>query len=354
MTRQWMIAGAAGLVAAAMLGGSGPAGAQTRPVTFSSWGGTTQEAERKAYFESAAKELATTIREDTHNGYPTIRAHIESGSVSWDVIGSGMVDCARATANGLTQPLDYTKIDAAGLPPEFVRPNCVALWTFSYGITYRTDVFGTNGPKTWAEFWDVKKFPGRRSLWNNGRYLMEIALMADGVEPKDVYTVLRGAGGVDRAMKKLEEIKPNIAVWWTSQGQAVQLIKDKEVDLILIANGRIAALREAKAPIHFEFNQGLMDFEAFFVPRGAPNPAGAMLLINHSLKPEPQALFAKLISYGPTRPAAFQAGGIITPEIAAELPSSPQNLSRQAILSPEWYASREGEQAIARIARLLQ
>ena len=35
--------------------------------------------------------------------------------------------------------------------------------------------------------------------------------MADGVAPDKLYPL-----DVDRAFKKLEEIKPNITVWWTS------------------------------------------------------------------------------------------------------------------------------------------
>lgn len=342
---------AAGLAAA--IAATAPASAQNS-VTFAGWGGVTQEAERKAYFEGGAKALNMTVREESHNGYASIKAQVESGAKAWDVVGSSIADCALATRNGLTEPLDYKVIDTTGLPKEFVMPNCVALWTFSYGITYRSDVYKNGaGPKSWADFWDVKKFPGRRSLFSNGRYLLEAALMADGVAPKDVYTVLRGPGGVDRAFKKLEEIKPHIAVWWGSQGQAMQLIKDKEVDMIMLANGRADALIDAGTPIVFEYNQAVLDIETFMVLKGAKNAANGMKLISHSLKPEPQALFTKHINYGPTNPKAYDTG-IIAKEKLPVLPTAPANLQRQAILDAAWYASPEGEAAVARIARLLR
>jgi putative spermidine/putrescine transport system substrate-binding protein len=329
-----------------------PAAAQS-VVTFTGWGGVTQEAERKAYLEGAAKELGLTVREDSHNGYSSIKAHVESGARSWDVVGSSIADCVRATKNGLTQALDYGVIRAAGMPKEFVMPNCVALWTFSYGITYRKDVYRNGGPKSWAEFWDVKAFPGRRSLFSNGRYLLEAALMADGVPPAEVYAVLQRPGGVDRAFKKLEQIKPHVAVWWGSQGQAMQLIKDKEVDMLILANGRAQALIDEGAPIAFEYNQAILDIETFMVLKGAPNPADAMKLIDHSLKPVPQALFTKYIPYGPTNPKAYDTG-VVPKEQLAILPTAPDNLRRQAVLSAEWYASPEGEASLARIARLIQ
>jgi putative spermidine/putrescine transport system substrate-binding protein len=324
-------------------------------VTFAGWGGVTQEAERKAYFEGGAKALGMTIREDSHNGYASIKAQVESGAKAWDVVGSGVADCARAAKNGLLQPLDYKVIDTTGLPREFVQQHCVALWTFSYGVTWRADTYKTGGPKSWADFWDVKKFPGRRSLGtiSGGRYNLEAALMADGVAPREVYKVLQAPGGIDRAVNKLEQIKPHIAVWWSSQGQANQLIKDKEVDMIMIANGRAQALIDEKAPIVFEFNQAILDIEMFFVLKGAANAANAMRLINHSLRPEPQALFTRYIPYGPTNPKAYDTG-LISQEKLAMLPTAPENLKRQAILSADFYTSPEGEAALARLTRLIQ
>lgn len=330
-------------------------GAVAQTVTFAGWGGVTQEAERKAYFESGAKALGMTIREDSHNGYASIKAQVESGAKSWDVVGSGIADCVRAHKSGLTQPLDYKVINTAGIPAEFVQPHCVGLWTFSYGIAYRTDTYKDNPPKSWADFWDVKKFPGRRSLGviSGGRYLLEIALVADGVPISEVNKMLATQAGVDRAFRKLEAVKPNIAIWWTSQGQAMQLLKDKEVDMLIMANGRTQALVDEKLPVAFEYNGAVLDVEMFFVLKGAANPANAMKLIDYSLRPEPQAAFTRYIPYGPTNPKAYGTG-IIQKDKLAILPTAPDNLKRQVILNADFYASPEGEAALARILRLTQ
>ena len=322
-------------------------------LTFAGWGGTSQDAERKAYFDSAEKALGITVREDRHGGYGGMKAHVLAGKVSWDVVGMGFSVCERAAQNGLTQPLDYSKIDVSKIPPEFVKPNCVGLWTFSYGIAYRTDKYASNPPSGWADFWNIEKFPGRRSLSSNGRYVLEAALMADGVAPKDIYDTLRSDGGVDKAFNKLEEIKSDVAVWWTSQGQAMQLIRDGEVDMMLMANGRAGALADDGAPVGFQFNQALLDVEGFMIPKGAPHPELANELINHSLKAIPQAKFAKFISYGPTNPLAYGTG-IIPPKRAAGLPTSDLNMSKQLISSASWYASEAGEESLARFAAFLQ
>ncbi len=326
--------------------------AQGKLLRFAGWGGVTQDAERKSYFAAAATDLGVKVEDETHNGYATIKTHVTSGARSWDVIGSGMADCVRAGDEGLLDKIDYSVVQTDGVLKEFVRPYCVGLWTFSYGITYRTDVI-KNGPKNWAEFWDVKKFPGRRSLFAQGRYAMEVALMADGVPPSEVYKLLETQAGVDRAFRKLEQIKPHIDIWWTSQGQVMQLVKDKEVDILLMANGRAGALAAEGVPLHYEYNQAILDAEAYFVPKGTPNAKLAMEFINNSLKPEPQAKLSQYIPYGPTNTKAYDTK--LIPEAQLDkLPTAPQNVSKQIVLSPEWYASKLGIDALARIVRLQQ
>ncbi len=348
--RSALLMGTAGMLSAGYL--PSPAMAQSKLVTFAGWGGVTQEAEKKAYFDTA-KELGIEVREDRHGGFAGIKAHVSAGNVSWDVVGTGFAECERAARNGLAEKLDYSKIDTTGVPKEFIHPHYVGLWTYSYGIAYRSDKYGANAPTSWVDFWDAKKFPGRRSLWAAGRYVLEASLMADGVPAADVYKALESQGGVDRAFKKLAEVKPHVPVWWTSQGQAMQLIRDGEVDMILLANGRAASLVDDGAKVGFQFNQALLDTEGFMILKGAPHQDVAHQLISHSLKPVPQALFTKYIQYGPTNQKAFDVGSIAA-DYAGKLPTAPANLKVQGIVSPDWYASKEGEESLARLARFLQ
>ena len=69
------------------------------------------------------------------------------------------------------------------------------------------------GHPGWADFWDVAKYPGKRGLRRSAETNLEFALLADGVAPGDVYKTLRTSEGVDRAFRKLDQLKPYI-VWW--------------------------------------------------------------------------------------------------------------------------------------------
>ena len=158
---------------------------------------------------------------------------------------------------------------------------------------------------------------------------------------------------VDRAFKKLEEIKPHLALWWSSGAQSVQLLTDGEIDMQAIWNGRAQAAIDGGAAADYTYNQGIYDVECFMVPKGAKNKANAMKIINIMLDPKNQATAASLIDYGPVNPKAYDTG-IIPADRLKRLPSAPDNLKQQALLDAAWYATDDADKAFARWTTLLQ
>ena len=334
---------------ALLVGAFGQAWAED--ITFVSQGGAYQEAQSKAILEPAAKKLGLTLKQDSSpKAYPIIKTQVESGKVSWDVVDLPTGDCLRGEAEGLFEKLDPALVpNAAQLPAELKDEYTVGYISYSTVLAYRTDAFkGENVPKTWADFWDTKKFPGQRSLRNLPRPTLEIALMADGVAPDKLYPL-----DVERAFKKLEDIKPHIATWWTSGGQSAQLISDGEVDMIQAWNGRITAVQADGAPVAFDFNQGVLETNSLCVLKGTAHRTTAMKFVNEAIDAKLQAALPMIIDYGPLNPEAFKTG-TIPAERAAKLPSSPENISRQALLSAKWWASQEGVKAEERWLAFVQ
>ena len=194
----------------------------------------------------------------------------------------------------------------------------------------------------------MKNFPGTRALRNDPQTVLEAALLADGVPRDKLYPL-----DVDRAFKKLQQIKPDITVWWTSGGQSAQLLHDGEVDMTMIWNGRASAVRKDDPDVDFTFNDGILQNTQLCVLKNAPNLPDAIKFINAAVSPELQANLPLYIDYGPGNPAAFKTGKI-TAKRASELPSSPENASKQALLSEEWWASDAGVQAKARWLKFMQ
>jgi putative spermidine/putrescine transport system substrate-binding protein len=164
--------------------------------------------------------------------------------------------------------------------------------------------------------------------------------MADGVAMEDVYSVLDSEEGIERAINKIRELKPNIAVFWSSGAQQAQLMKDGEVDMSTGWNGRFDNAKADGAAVSYTFNQGLLDYDCFAIPKGAPNKDTAMEFLAEISKAEYQDDFPTYINYGPTNMAAYETG-VISAETAAGLPSSAENAALQLQIKTEWYEKWE-------------
>ena len=309
-------------------------------VTVASWGGSYQEAQSKALFEPAAATTGIEVKQESYGGMSDVRLQVSSGQVTLDIVASGSGSAARAAAEGLLEPLDYGVIDVSNFYPTLYSDYCVGGDVFSTVYAWNTDTYGMDGPGSWADFFDVEKFPGSRAYRGKVAGALEGALMADGVAPEDVYTVLDSEEGIERAINKIRELKPHISVFWTSGAQHAQLMKDGEVDMTTGWNGRFDNAKKDGAKVAYSFNQALLDYDCFAVPKGAPNRDTAMKFLAEISKPEYQDDLPKYITYGPTNKAAYETGEI-TAEVAAGLPSSPENAAMQVPVSLAWYAKWE-------------
>lgn len=326
-------------VALASLGGRQVRAAENT-LTVVSFGGSYQEAESKALFQPAAKALGITVKEETYTGIAALRLKVKAGAVTWDVVASGSGSAAHAAAEGILEKLDYTMIDVSHFLPGTHQDYYVGGDVFSTVLAWNTKTYPKNGPQSWADFWDVKKFPGKRSYRNSVSGSLEPALMADGVPPDKVYATLSAPGGIERAINKIKQLKPHVAVWWASGAQHAQLMKDGEVDMVNGWNGRFDTVAKDGGHVAYTFNQALLDYDAYAIPKGAPNKALAMKFLAEISKPKYQADLTKYITYGPTNTKAYDLG-TISPDYAKKLPSYPANAAKQLPVDIAWYAKHE-------------
>jgi len=307
-----------------------PAASQTT-LTFASYGGAYQAAQRKALLDPIEKLLNITFKEDTLTGIADVRAQVGANAVKWDVADLGGASCARGEAEGLFEPLDYSVIKTDGIDKSMVHPHWIGVIYYSTVIAWNTQKYGENGPQSWAEFWDTKKFPGTRSLSRGASETFEVALMADGVDPAKLYPL-----DVDRALKSLAKIKPSVVAWWASGAQAAQLLKDGEADMVAIWNGRAGAAIKDGAKAAITYNQGIFNADCLVIPKGAKGVALAQKAIALMVSPDLQANIPQYIDYGPTNAKAFDTGKISAAE-AAKINSSPTNAAKQTYMNFDYW-----------------
>ena len=313
--------------------------AQGKPVTTIGWGGTWKDACYSAYYDPWTKRTGTPVKYVTPFEFAKVRAMHEAGRMEIDVIDPGSVDSPRAVKFGMVQKLDWKIIDKSALTPNQFKYGDLGIGSNSLStvLVYNKKKWpGADHPKSWADFWDVKKFPGPRALQRRAYPNFEYALMADGMPPdtKKIYPI-----DVERAFKSLDRIKKHVTVWWETGAQQQQLIQDGEVDLIAMWNGRASDSIAKGAPYEIVWNQAAYNgnVSSWMVLKGAPNPEGGMKLLDWVGRAEPQAAFAKLLFYGPLNLKAYE---LLDKKTSEQLPSYPGNVAKSLLVDLDWWQDR--------------
>ncbi len=347
LVRRYLLAGLATLVGGAVLVGIVPASGLTPAVqarqgqlVFASWGGAYQEAIRKAWIDPFVKETGIEVIEDTGPEIAKIKAMVDTKTVTWDVVTGGGASLVRGSRQGLFERIPAEKVNQDHVYEGARHPYGVPSEIFSTVIGFSTKAFpdGKPQPRSWADFWDVQRFPGKRSFYGRPSTSLEVALIADGVPLPDVYKVLRTPEGVDRAFKKLAELKPHVATWWTNGAAPVQALGSGEVTMAMGWNGRFQAGIDQGLPIRMVWDGAVAQVGYFMVVKGAKNQEAAFRFLNWIVSPKAQAEFHKYVAYGPVTPKAWES---IPKEKWDSLPSSPQNLRRSVFQDIEWWVDNE-------------
>ena len=308
-----------------------PSRAQSRTIFVNTWGGSWTAAEEAAFFKPFTQATGIQVRTVAPVSYAKLKAQVTTKNYEWDITAISEGDWKRAEAEGFVEPIDWSVVNKSKLFDNAVIANGIKYCALGTNLCYRSDKFPNGGPQSWADFWDVKKFPGTRSLYNHPLRAVTFALLADGV-PKDKLFPL----DVDRALKKLSEIKPHIKVWWTQGNQSQQLLRDGEVDMIAIWNARGSELKQQGVPCEVVWNEAVVTNTMWGVVKGARNAKLAWEFIQFAIQPEPQAEFARRLFYGPSNPEAYK---FLTPEVSRQLPTYPENMKVAFEADSSWEAA---------------
>ena len=281
------------------------------------YGGTAQQAQRKAYYEPFAKLAGVTVKNFDGANINKVKAMVETGNVEWDV-----VQLSRGTVKSLMkhgdyfEKIDYDLVDTAHIDPVYRFEYALDMLVWAEVMAYRTDAFKGAVPVGWADFWDTKKFPGDRALGGAGPSTpeLEFALMAAGVAPDKVYPI-----DIDKAFASYDKVKGSVVKWWETGAVPTQLLTDKEVVATSVWNGRMAALAAAGVPAAISWPQGLLKRDCWAIPKGTPNKANALKFLGFGTLPISQARLSSLIPYGSVNSESDQ---YIAPKQLEVLPSS--------------------------------
>ena len=338
LTRRSFLKG--GLLAAAGLGLSKVPmrafAAEEKVLVVQTWGAVIRKAMKEAWFDPFTKMTGVKVitADATGSIMPQIKAQVQSKNIEWDLAsGLGLYNVLFLMKDDCLEPIDYSIVSKNDLFEDSLHPYGVGCWVMSVNMIYNATKFtGENQPKSWADFWNAKKFPGPRALTSvpamGVKDNLAFALIADGVN-KDKLSPY----DFDRAYKKMGEIKPHIRTWWSSAAHAQQLMTDQEVWLGSMYIGPALQIIKKGAPLKVSWEGGRLSYDYWSVLKDAPHKKTAMEFINFASQAKQQAEFTKLMYYGPINKKAFDH---IPADLVKDLNTYPANKEKHWKPDEQW------------------
>ena len=339
--------GLAAILAACVVASAGARAEDTLSIV--TWGGAYGQSQEIAYFEPFAKETGTRVATEIYDGtLAKIKAMIGGAESDIDVVDVSTATLGTLCSDGLLETIEASSLGAApggeSAQDDFYSgaiTSCgVASVAWSTAIAFDRQAFGKNQPSQIADLLDIKRLPGKRTLPNSPRYTLELALLADGVEPADVYTELATQAGADRALKALDKIKADI-FWWDNAQEPITWLLEKKVAMAAGYSGRIfrAAVGDRQR-FGVVWDGQIYDLDLWAIPKGAKNKDGAKRFITFATDPARLATQAQLIAYGPMRKSALALVGkhpVIDVEMKDFLPTAPDNFKKALKFDEVWW-----------------
>ena len=339
--RKFMKASAAGALVSAVPA-TPHAAAQEPVLLYGARGGIVEDNMRATILKPFTAETRIDVKPVAYPSLAKLKAMVQTNTVDLDIFATDHRELIIAARQGLLEQIDYKQLPVnlqEDLIPGSVEKFGVGQMVFGQGIVYNSQrIPKGKHPRTWAEFWDVKRFPGPRSLpdpsFNIGP--LEAALIADGVPPAQLYPL-----DLDRAFKMMDKIRPHIVKFWSSSAEGLNLLTSGNVDIGTMTYGRVIAikLQGDPTPLEVEFNEGFAKIFYWVIPKGAKRPGNAYKLISYFLNPRNHGAYINgYPAYGPVSTAAAK---LITPENLQHVITASHNLPNIVMLKDDWWIEQD-------------
>ena len=337
-------------------------------VVMVSWGGAYTESQKLGYGDPAAKKLGIPIDwVDYSGGLSEIKAQIAAGAITWDVIDVYAMDTIIGCDEGLFVEFDFDKDFPPApdgtpasqdffteMPSKCAVGNILYSWTYAY----HDEKIGSKKPKNIKDFFNTKKWPGKRGIYKSAMHNLEIALAADGVKPRQggskLYEILETDAGLDRAFNKIKELctDPNGGcVFWSAGAKPPELLMQGEVVMATGWNGRFfnAEIGEG-APLKQVWDAQGLDYQYMSIVKGGPNQADAMKAVAEMTSTHGLAGSAKYIAYAPWRKSSLKVIEAGEPwykdgktNMMEQMPTHPNNTKNYFLVDPIFWADNSTE-----------
>ena len=167
--------GVAGVAIAVLHAAGAPGASAQMPVqkelTVVSWGGSYTRSQMLAYVKPFRSRIGEWVKMERYNGgLDEIREQVETENVEWDVVDFELSDLIRGCREGLLEKINHGALAAGrdGTPvaedfmPGALTECGVGQMVWATVVAYDGSQIEGDRPSTLADFFDRRKFPGKR------------------------------------------------------------------------------------------------------------------------------------------------------------------------------------------------
>ena len=287
--------GSAGSTSVATADVSGLPDLKGQKLVWVGFGGITGESTKKAWLDPFSKATGAAAVYDSPGDPAKVKAMVESGNVSWDVIdldgGSGGAGCGTLFRTRKEMGVDMSEVD-----PKYVSDDCgVPIFRYTQALLYNKAKYKDNPPTKITDFLDTKRFPGKRALWNYAIGGWEPLIQAAGTPPDKVYPY-----NYDVGTKAYEKIKKNL-VLKDELGQLGELLSSGKFDMCMCFTGR-AAIRPNVDPskVGIVWDGAWNGYDLAYAVKGSKVPHAQAAMLNYLARSKTQNAFTAIQPYEPT------------------------------------------------------
>ncbi|HVJ31738.1 MAG TPA: extracellular solute-binding protein [Terriglobia bacterium] len=314
-------------------------------LTFAVWGNSDIDHLSQAFGKPFKRDNNIDVVFDgTGPSEGKIKSMVDSGNVDWDICDTDGYACIRLGQSGALSAVDYSVVDRSQVIQPFAYDFGVAGYTYSFVLAYNANVYKDNPPQSWADFWNLRKYPGKRGLWKWMIGGFEAAAMAHGAKPGQLYPL-----DIADCVNRIGQLKPHLVTWETGN-EAKQMMLDKVVTMACIWHTRAAQLAvETKGGIGWSFDQGLLCPGVWVVPKNNPGGNTVFKFLASMQEPSRQIALSSLRGVGPANPRASAA---MPASLRSGDPTQPEALAQQSIVDSAWWATNY-DKSMAKFTQML-
>lgn len=292
-----------------------PAKAQDKQITIMIWG-TVWQSSFKEISENFTKETGIKVAVETQTSAPEglVKLQAMRAKPSVDVWFTTLSVASRAAVdNSLFAELPLAKMDSVSqVIPGSTTKNWAAIAAFPLVMLYRTDMI-QQPLNSWEDLWKPV-YKNKLAMPNMAMYQARMLLLS---------ATLSGGNerNIDPGFEKLKALKPNVAMFYSSDAQARQALAQGEVAAVFAPPMQLRWLNEQGVPAKAAaLRPAPLEFDVAMLVKTGKEDMGAAY-VNYLLRKDVNEFMAQKRNIGPVN-----VGAKVPDSLADIMPPAGQGL----------------------------